>query len=173
MRFAAPVAAMALLLRACAGDTDHNDADVTFAQQMVPHHEEAIEMARLAERAKDVGPDVRDLAEAIAGAQRPEIITMRGWLAEWDEHDTHGEHAAGGHGGGMTTDGRMYQLRTSSGATFDRLWLESMIEHHEGAVTMAEREMRDGEYSDAIDLAHDITRIQAREIDEMKELLHD
>lgn len=171
MKLATPVIALTLLLGACSGDTDHNKTDVAFAQQMVPHHEQAIEMARMVDDA-DAGADVRMLAADIARAQGPEIRAMRGWLDDWDADSPQG------HGGmkdmdGMMSGSTMKQLDTATGPTFDRLWLESMIEHHEGAVTMAEREMRNGEYSQAIDLAHDITRTQVREIDHMKELLDD
>src|SRR5438128_8499755 len=81
--------ATGLLLSGCASndtkaDAAFNDADVEFAQQMIPHHQQALEMAKLAE-SRATGPEVKDLAAAIEGAQDPEIQTMTGWLQEWDE----------------------------------------------------------------------------------------
>jgi uncharacterized protein (DUF305 family) len=170
MRLLAPLLAAVLLLAGCGGDTDHNESDIDFAQQMVPHHEQALEMVGLVDDA-GASDEVRDLAQQIAEAQRPEIRTLKTWLDEWDAPDPPGHGMVGMREDSMMSDFRMNQLAAASGPTFDRLWLKSMIQHHEGAVTMAEREMRDGENSEAIDLAHDITRTQVREIDLMKEML--
>ncbi|TXL56553.1 DUF305 domain-containing protein [Aeromicrobium terrae] len=170
MRLLAPLLAAVLLLAGCGGDTDHNEADIDFAQQMVPHHEQALAMADLVDDA-GASAEVRDLAAQVAKNQRPEIRTLKAWLDDWDPPDPPGHGMAHMREDSMMSDFRMNQLAAATGTEFDRLWLKSMIQHHEGAVTMAEREMRDGENSEAIDLAHDITRTQVREIDLMKELL--
>lgn len=165
-----------VLLSACGSSSDHNDADVAFAQKMVPHHEQAIEMSRLVAGA-DAGPDVRELAAQIAKAQGPEIKTMKSWLKKWDAaaSEDHGdmnmEHGSGSGDEGMMSKEQMADLDQATRAEFDRLWLTLMIEHHEGAITMAEREMRDGTNAEAIDLAKKIVDGQAAEIDRMKELL--
>lgn len=152
----------------------HNDADVAFAQSMVVHHEQAIEMAQLAiDRAADAR--VRDLAGRIEAAQAPEIEQMRDWLAGWGastEGDVDGmDHGGAGSGSGMMPEEDMRALAASSGADFDRMFLEMMIGHHEGAVSMADQEIADGESPDAISLARVIKSTQEREIAEMEQLL--
>lgn len=167
-------AASLLLLTACGG-ADHSEADVRFAQQMVPHHAQAVEMADQAlDTSRD--PDVRRLAEEIRAAQDPEIETMTGWLEEWGEDvpDTSGGSGAmSGMDGmeGMMSEAEMEQLDTTDGAAFDRLWLRLMVEHHRGAVEMARAEQADGRYDAAVDLAEEVERTQRAEIDEMEQLL--
>jgi uncharacterized protein (DUF305 family) len=174
MRAIAAVAA-ALLLTACTAIDDHNDADVMFAQKMIPHHEQAVEMSKLAEGRRDFG--LGTLAGQIERSQEPEIRTMKGWLRDWGA-DTHsGEHVMDG----MLTGEQMDELerRTSPAYdpagvenTFDHLWLTLMIEHHEGAITMAEGEIRDGKNHEAIDLAEKIVDGQSAEIDQMETMLY-
>ncbi|WP_336031543.1 DUF305 domain-containing protein [Geodermatophilus sp. FMUSA9-8] len=155
---------------------EFNDADVTFAQQMIVHHEGAIEMAQLADgRAQD--PRVLDLASRIEAAQQPEIETLTGWLEDWGQ-PTEAEDSMGGMGhGSMDTGGMemseedMSALEAASGAEFDRMWLEMMTEHHNGAVDMAQTELSDGQNADAQDLAQQIIDSQSAEIDEMEEIL--
>lgn len=169
------LAAASLLLLAACGGSDHDEADVRFAQQMVPHHAQAVEMA---DQALDTSrePDVRRLAEQIRAAQDPEIETMTGWLEEWGEDvpDTSGGSGAmSGMDGmeGMMSEAEMEQLDTTDGAAFDRLWLRLMVEHHRGAVEMARAEQADGRYDAAVDLAEEVERTQRAEIDEMEQLL--
>lgn len=153
--------------------TSFNDADVTFAQQMIVHHRGAIAMAALADgRAQD--PRVLDLAGRIEAAQQPEIDTMTGWLEEWGEPAESSEDMGGmDHGGtdmgGMDMD--TTALEAASGTEFDRMFLEMMIEHHNGAVDMAETEIADGENADAVQLARQIVDAQTTEIQEMETLL--
>ncbi len=170
-------AAVALSLAGCAS-SDQNDADVTFAQQMVPHHEQAVEMADLAlAPARDASPEVRDLATRIKKAQGPEIREMKDWLDDWDADesmegmDHGGDHGDHGSMEGMMSDSAMSDLGRARGAAFDRQWLQMMIEHHEGAVTMSRTEIADGKDADAKELAREITATQKKEIAEMKELL--
>jgi len=176
---AALLAASLLTLAACGNDDEtdtgaaHNDADVTFAQQMIPHHQQAIEMSELAET-RAASPEVKDLAADIKGAQDPEIETMTGWLESWGE-DLAGESEHGGHDTsdmpGMMSEDEMVELEAASGAEFDRMFLTMMIEHHEGAIDMAKTEQAEGEYPDAIALAEEIERAQTAEITTMNELL--
>ncbi len=151
---------------------NHNQADLVFAQGMIPHHQQAIEMSDLAlERA--ARPAVRALAERIKQAQQPEIDQMKGWLSDWDEQVEGGQHG-GGHGGGsmgMMSEEEMRRLEQARGAEFDRLFLEGMIRHHEGAVEMARTELKEGEFPDAKELARRIVESQQAEIDEMRTLL--
>lgn len=158
----------------------HNSADVEFAQQMIPHHEQALEMAKLApSRAESQA--VKDLAADIEAAQDPEIQTMTGWLEDWDEDvpDDSGsmegmDHGSGdmdSMGEGMMSEDDMSKLEAASGAEFDRMFLAMMIEHHEGAITMAKEEQTEGENPDAVKLAEQIESAQTEEIQTMRKLL--
>lgn len=153
-----------------------NDADVTFAQGMIPHHQQAIEMAQMAsERAQD--PRVLDLASRIKAAQQPEIDTLTGWLKDWGvEDDGMGgmggmDHGSMNHGGGMMSEEDMNALMNAKGAEFDRLFLEQMIEHHTGAVEMATTEAGEGQNTEALAMANNIRDTQNAEIAEMKQML--
>ena len=158
---------------ASADAADRNDADVVFAQGMIPHHEQAIDMAGMVlERGSNA--DVKSLAEDIMAAQVPEIEILRGWLQEWDESETpeHGGHATGDSGEmTMMTDEEMKQLEGASGADLDTMFLEMMIRHHEGAISMARTEVEDGRFPDAKELAQKIIDTQQAEITTMKDLL--
>jgi uncharacterized protein (DUF305 family) len=157
------------------GTTGHNAADVTFAQMMIPHHRQAVEMAQLAAgRAAD--PAVVKLAAQIEAAQAPEIETMAGWLASWGQPTAPAAGVPGmGHGGpgmhGMMSEADMAGLRAVSGAAFDRVFLEMMIRHHEGAIEMARAERRDGLFGPATQLAATIETAQAREVATMRGML--
>jgi len=159
-----------------------NDADVQFAQSMIPHHRQAVEMADIAlEPSSEASRDVTRLAKAIKRAQRPEIKTMTTWLESWGEPLDEGamdpDMSSGtGMGDDMSDDGmmsgeEMSELEDLTGTKLDRRWLKMMIKHHEGAVEMAERECRDGTNPDALELAADIIATQEAEIAEMRELL--
>ena len=191
------VVALALGVAACGSDDDggavtaeqggesgseqeaaHNEADVEFAQMMIPHHEGALEMAELAVE-KAESPEVKDLAERIEAAQGPEIETMRQWLEEWGE-DTAADGDMGGMegmegmddgGSGMMSSEEMDELESLEGAAFDRQFLTMMKEHHESAVEMAKTELAEGEYPPAKELAQQIIDTQEAEIEEMDELL--
>ncbi|GGW82123.1 DUF305 domain-containing protein [Streptomyces lomondensis] len=152
----------------------HNAQDVSFAQGMIPHHRQALEMARLADGRASSGV-VKDLAARIEKAQDPEIRTMTGWLKAWGEDVP--EPGAGmdhsGHAGmpGMMSDEDMAELEKSSGKAFDAKFLALMVEHHEGAVEMADVEKDKGRYGPAKAMADDIVTAQNAEISEMNKLL--
>lgn len=182
-RLLAGIIAVGALLAGC-GDNDDmgdlhksggetakaNQADIAFAQDMIPHHEQAIEMATLAAtRAKD--QEVSKLAEQIEGAQDPEIKTMTGWLEEWGAPTGMDHGDMGGDMPGMMPDEDMAELAKATGATFDRMFLEMMIKHHEGAIEMSETELKDGQNADAKKLAQEIIDAQQAEIDTMNDLL--
>jgi uncharacterized protein (DUF305 family) len=150
-----------------------NEADVTFAQGMIPHHEGALTMADVAlTRATD--PRVIDLAERIKAGQDPEIDLLTGWLEEWDQPLESDGMGGMDHGaedmGGMDMDMGKEDM-PAAGPDFDRMWLESMIEHHDGAVEMAQTELEAGQNADAIELAQLIVETQTLEIAEMETLL--
>ncbi|MFJ8961787.1 DUF305 domain-containing protein [Lentzea sp. NPDC102401] len=154
-----------LVLSACGGPAN-TAADVTFAQGMVPHHEQALEMAKLVpSRSSD--DKVRDLASRIEKAQGPEIAQMNEWLQQWGAKQDHEGHDMTG----MMGQDDMAELEKSSGAEFDRMWLDMMIRHHEGAVEMAKTELAQGQDDKAKKLAQAVIDGQQQEITEMKALL--
>lgn len=198
---AAAVTAAALLLAACgsdggahsrhadqagapsasapAGKAGHNAADTAFAQGMIPHHRQAVDMADLAED-RASAKEVKDLAAAVKRAQDPEIRTMSQWLTSWGEQVPAKDAATGsghsghsGHGGmtGMMTEQEMDQLEKSSGKAFDTAFLKMMIKHHQGAVAMAETERAKGAHQPAKDMAGAIIASQSAEITRMEKLL--
>ena len=178
-RALAAIALVALVAAGCGSDDedaasgggDHNQADVTFAQGMVPHHEQAVEMSDMALQ-KAESPKVKELATRIKAAQGPEIDQMKRWLEAWGE-SVHGGHDMGNMdmGGGMLSDADMKNLGAASGAAFDKLFLEGMIRHHEGAVKMSDDELRNGKFPEAKELAQRIKDTQNAEIAEMKAML--
>jgi uncharacterized protein (DUF305 family) len=168
--------------------TEHNDADVTFASDMITHHAQALSMVDLT-LDRPLDPEVQALAEDIRAAQGPEIETMADWLTKWGEEvpETMRDHANAGHDmddmsdnmddmshddmPGMMSADDMDALENASDAEFQDMWLEMMVEHHEGAVEMAETEQEDGQFKDAVDLAGQIIDAQKQEIDTMQGLL--
>ncbi|MEU1570821.1 DUF305 domain-containing protein [Streptomyces collinus] len=156
----------------------HNSQDVTFAQGMIPHHRQALEMARLAGGRASSGA-VKDLAGRIEKAQDPEIRTMTGWLKTWGEDVPRVgggmDHSASGHSGmpGMMGDEDMAALEKLTGKAFDHQFLTLMVEHHEGAVEMARTEQSKGGYGPAKAMAGDIVTAQQAEIREMNGMLGD
>ncbi|MDH6218788.1 DUF305 domain-containing protein [Streptomyces pseudovenezuelae] len=156
----------------------HNAQDVVFAQGMIPHHRQALEMAELA-AGRASSTQVRDLASRIEKAQDPEIRTMSGWLKAWGEDVPSATSSAmpgmddSAHSGmpGMMADKDMTELEKASGTGFDTMFLTMMTEHHQGAVEMADTEKDKGGYGPAKDMAGDIVTGQTAEIAEMKKLL--
>ncbi|ROQ36016.1 uncharacterized protein (DUF305 family) [Streptomyces sp. PanSC19] len=148
---------------------DFNEADVMFAQMMIPHHEQALEMARLADgRAED--PEVKKLVAAIERAQDPEIRKMRAWLKGWGKPESAG-HGSGHGMSGMMSDQDMKDLAATKGKAFDRKFAELMVAHHEGAVAMAKDEQKGGANATARKLADDVVRTQSAEVDQLRKIL--
>ena len=158
---------------------EFDEADVAFMQMMVPHHAQAIEMAKLAP-SQAASRKVRVLAGRIRAAQGPEILMMASWLqernmqvpsaaedpSEWD-HSTHGHNPMVG----MLTEAQMRRLADARGAEFDRLFLRGMIQHHRGAIEMAEDVAVDGTDIIVSEVAADVAATQSAEIDRMRHLL--
>jgi uncharacterized protein (DUF305 family) len=152
---------------------EHNAADVQFARDMIVHHEQAVEMAGLAEtRAQN--PEVKALAEEIRAAQQPEIDIMTGFLTAWGENPSQGGGMGGmDHSGmpGMMSQQQIQQLGQAQGVAFDRMFLQMMIDHHDGAIEMARGEQVDGQNPQAVELAKQIEAAQAAEVQRMQQLL--
>ncbi|MDI2126068.1 DUF305 domain-containing protein [Yinghuangia seranimata] len=153
-----------------------NDADVMFAQMMIPHHEQAVDMAKTV-LAKTADPEVRTLATAIEGAQAPEIAQMKGWLTTWGKPAAAGGGHAGmpgmdhGGGDGMMSDADMAAFKAASGKELDRTFLRMMIVHHNGAIAMAQDELAKGVNADARKLAEAVRTSQSAEVAQMQKLL--
>lgn len=159
---------------------DVNDADVAFATAMIPHHAQALAMVDLT-LGRDLDPALVALTEQIRSSQTPEIETMTDWLISWDEPvpetvrdhaNAHGDtHMSDSEMPGMVPAEDLEALEALSGATFEEEWLVLMIEHHEGAIEMADDEIEDGAYTAAIEMAEEIVTSQSAEIEQMEELL--
>ncbi|MEU6251257.1 DUF305 domain-containing protein [Streptomyces sp. NPDC047043] len=156
----------------------HNDADVSFSKEMIQHHRQAVDMAELAaDRASS--QEVKDLATKIKGAQDPEIKTMSGWLTSWGEEVPEDmsssmpgmDHDMSSSMPGMMSSEDMSELEKASGTGFDKMFLEMMVKHHEGAVTMAKTEKSGGKYAPATKLADDVITAQTAEIKQMNKML--
>ena len=147
----------------------HNDADVMFAQHMIPHHQQAVEMSDMVLGKQGIDPRVTQLATEIKAAQGPEIQQMQGWLTQWG---TPAMPPMSGHDmpamQGMMSEADMTALKDAQGVEASKLFLTQMIAHHEGAITMAQNEIKDGKYPAAIELAKAIVTTQQREIETMK-----
>ena len=143
--------------------------DVMFAQMMIPHHEQAVEMADLALQDKaQASSEVRALAEQIAKAQGPEIETMTSWLSSWGAATSAPmDHSMPG----MMGEADMSKLAGATGAEFDQQWLTMMVAHHEGAITMAEDVLGTTTNAEVKSLARAIVDGQQAEIVTMKQLL--
>jgi uncharacterized protein (DUF305 family) len=173
---------------------DHNDADVAFAQQMIPRHAQAVALAEMAVRAGSV--QVRDLGAQIQPTVRPEMDQMAGWLRSWGAEVPPTTGFGGGPvvcpGGGVCPSGgpgpmpggmgpgrgpsrisaeQIQEMGRASGPQFDRRFLQLMIEHHREAITIAETEVRDGRSTEATQLAEKIITEQQAEIGQMETLL--
>ena len=177
-------ALLALTLLAACGAPDnrpYDDADVLFATEMIPHHRQAVAMAELAP-AHGASRPVQAVASQISAEQIPEIAQLRGMLAEWGQSapaaaPTGGMPGMGGGTGvadaapGMMTDDEMTRLDAATGPAFDRAYLQMMITHHQGALTMAKAELADGRDPDATLMAQNISDAQQASIELMQRLL--
>lgn len=177
-------------LSACGGEDSaaptsgagFNDADVSFAQGMVPHHNQAVDMAKLAP-GRASSPQVKALAAQIVRAQRPEIVELKGFLAAWDRSLPPGmDTVAGMEAMGdmpemagmerletMASGADIAKLKAAKGKAFDRLFLKLMLAHHRSAVAMAEAEQARGIAAEAKALAGRIVAAQRGEIARMNE----
>jgi len=157
----------ALVLTGCAtssqSGSEYSADDISFAEMMIPHHEQAIEMSEIA-LLNTTNPDVLQLAQEIKDAQAPEIELMKSW--DGVKVSTHAGHMMDG----MLSDGELNDLREAQGQEFDRLFLEGMIKHHEGAIVMAQ-DVAVSMNKEVADLSAAIISAQELEIAAMKELL--
>lgn len=145
--------------------------DVDFGQCMIVHHAQAVEMASLALDASSTHrPEVVDLARRIRTAQTAEIGTMRGWLEQWDAPPSRMGHSMMLMSG-MQSDDAMQSLNASAAETFDTRWLEMMITHHRGGISMSQHAVDDGADPEVRAAAELMIAVQTAEIAEMEALL--
>jgi uncharacterized protein (DUF305 family) len=142
--------------------------DVMFAQMMIPHHQQAVEMAEIALAKTDSSSQVRELATAIKAAQDPEIQTMTGWLQTWGAAAPTSGMSHGGMGSGMMSDADMEALKQAGGKAFDERWVSMMIAHHEGAIVMARQVLATTADPDVKTLADAVIKAQTDEIAKMR-----
>ncbi len=155
-----------------------NEADFAYAEMMIVHHQQAIAMTELA---ASYGEDkrVRGVADRISDAQGPEIDMMNRWLKEHGKPEvgTGGGHHGGGHGNsehdmpGMASEEQLRELSGARGAEFDRLFLELMITHHDGAIVMAQEAQTKGADIRVQEMADDVISTQSAEIGRMQAIL--
>ena len=157
---------------------EHNDADVMFAQMMVPHHEQAVEMSETLLAKEEVPAEVADFAQQVIDAQGPEIERMNAMLEAWGQEpmmESGGmegmDHGSGAGMSGMISEEDMQALEDAQGTEASRLYLEQMTAHHEGAVEMARDQVEQGQNPQAVALAQDVIEAQEAEITEMEGLL--
>lgn len=167
-------------------DDEWNQVDVEFMTLMIHHHAQALEMADMVE-VRSEHPQIAVLAERMELAQRAEISFMGDWLQEREQqvpravqesadgevptpedHSHHDFPMAG-----MLTDEEMQEMRSASGEEFDRLFLEGMIKHHEGALEMAAGAEANGIDLTTLEFARHLGSDQSAEISRLKDLLDD
>jgi uncharacterized protein (DUF305 family) len=149
-----------------ASDLEMNE--YMFAEMMIPHHQQAVDMSDLALK-KSTNPKILDLAQRIKSAQSSEIIQMQSWLGGKEANSMMSDHS--GHSmGGMLTEEEFSKLESSSGITFDTLFLEGMIVHHEGAIDMAQM-IKETTTQEVNTFGLNVVEVQSEEIREMKEIL--
>ena len=152
-----------------------NKADVKFAQTMIPHHEQAIEMCNMILAKSGIASEVTQLAQQIKDAQGPQMTTLTGFLTAWNQPliPDHSAEADEHHwdAEGALIPEEMQELNAADGPTGQRLFLKGMIKHHKGAVAMVQDEIDNGQNPDAVQLAQAIKDSQNSEITTMKSLL--
>lgn len=143
-----------------------SSSDIMFAQMMIPHHQQAVDMSTLAET-HTTNPEILALAKQIKDAQAPEIAQMTTWIED-SSSSMHMGHDMGMDG--MLSAEEMTALENAQGADFDKLYLQGMIEHHEGALQMTHM-ISDSDNAEAKKLAENIVTSQTAEIAQMKKML--
>ena len=174
-----------ILVAGCSSDTGstaagsassaYNEADVKFAQTMIPHHEQAVEMADAILGKQRVPPEIMQLAQQIKDTQLPEVEALRGFLAGWQQplipdHSSEAHEDRWAAEGDLTPE-EMQALNAADASKGQRLYLRGMIKHHQGAMPIVQEEIDNGENPDAVKLAQGIKDGQSALIKTMETLL--
>ena len=159
---------------------EHNDADTMFAQMMIPHHQQAVQMSEVMLAKDDLDPHVEELANKVVAAQGPEIDQLKNMLETWGEPTSmesggmegmdHGSDSGAGMEG-MMTEEQMQELEAAEGAEAAEMYLTMMTAHHRGAIDMAQEQVAEGQNPQAIEMAQKVIEDQEAEIQEMDRLL--
>lgn len=147
----------------------HNQADVTFAQNGIPHHEQAIPMSDTILGKQGIDPRVIQLATQFKADQGPELQQMHSWLSQWGQPTL--TMTPGMVMPGMLPDQDITALQNAQGVDATKKFLTEMIECHEGTIAMAEDEIKDGQYPPAVALAHQISTREQQENTTMQGIL--
>jgi uncharacterized protein (DUF305 family) len=143
----------------------HNQADITFAQNMIPHHEQhCIQMSDIILGKQGIDPRVVQVANQIKAEQGPEIQQMRSWLSQWGQPTL-------SMAPGMMSDQDMTALKNAQGVDASKQFLTGMIQEHQAAITMAQDEIKSGQYPPAVALANSIVANHQQEITTMQGIL--
>ncbi len=171
-RLALVLSALTFVSACTASGADFNESDVMFAQMMIPHHQQAVELADLALKStSSASPEILQLAQQIRDGQEPEIEQMTALLTKWGQPLD--SHAAMGHGSemeGMLSEQEMMDLASLTGSEFDAAWIGAMTFHHQGAIAMAGAAANDGINPDIKALTAAIIEVQQREIQTLQTL---
>ncbi len=146
-----------------------SDADIMFLQMMIPHHQQAVDMGTVAET-RASNPQVRALAAQIKAEQAPEIAQMKQWLSDAGLPTKASADMMHSMGGGVLSDAEMTALENATGPAFDKLYLEGMISHHEGAIAMVSM-LKTSDNPSTTQLGKAIVTSQTAQITQMKALL--
>lgn len=147
-----------------------NEVDTHFIAMMTPHHVQAVEMSDIVLADPDVSAETRDVAQRIKDGQQLEIDQMLDWADQWQMEDDmamHSQHIANG----MLGPDDMAQLTQLNGAESEKLFLDLMIFHHEGAIAMTQDQVDGGGFAPLSELAQEMITVQTAEVVEMNEIL--
>ncbi len=149
------------------GSATYTGADVMFLQMMIPHHQQAIDISKIAlKKSKD--SELLALANTIIEAQTAEIVQMKTWLNGAGATTDMGHSMTGM--GGMLDDAELSALSEASGKNFDLLWLKGMIGHHDGAIHMTTM-IRDASNADIKTFGENVVKDQSAQIVQMNAML--
>ena len=148
--------------------SDLTGADIMFLQMMIPHHQQAVDISELA-LTKSEDAELLALASSIREGQAEEILLMTQWLKDAGEALDMG-HSMHDQMGGMLDEAELAALQSANGATFDRLWLEGMTGHHDGALHMTQM-IEDATNATVKKFGQDIVTSQTAQIEQMKVML--
>lgn len=169
-----PPAEVATAQAAVQAEGGHNDTDVMYLQMMVAHHEQGLEMVRLAGRNAARG-EIRTLAKAIEVTQSDEVELMTGWLKQWSAPTTvaHAPSAHADHGGLPATGAEeIAALRKAKGPAFETAFLNLFVAHQHNAVEMAQLEAEQGSNTEAKAFADRVRASRADQIRQMLQLMN-
>lgn len=155
---------------ATAVPTSVNEVDMHFIAMMTPHHEQAVQMSDIVLAAQDVSPQTKDIAQRIKDGQQTEIDQMLEWADQWGMSSMMSGHSMHVANGILTAD-QLATLESLTGPEVERVFLEQMIYHHEGAMAMTQGEVDGGGFTELTELAQYMIEVQSAEVIEMNRLL--